>query len=120
VHQFCRIGKMAIIGGGAAVSQDILPFMMARGDPARPLTINKVGMDRNGVSEEAQQALKQSYKILFREGLTIPNALTRIEEKWPNIPEIEHLVRFVRQSERGIASWRADQTEKPNAAANRP
>jgi len=103
VHQFCRIGKMAIIGGGSAVGQDILPFMMSRGDPAAPLTINKVGMDRNGVAEEAQLALKQAYKILFRQGLTIPNALARIEKKWPSVPEIEYLVRFVRNSERGIA-----------------
>jgi len=103
VHQFCRIGKMAIIGGGSAVGQDMLPFMMSRGDPASPLTINKVGMDRNGVAEEAQLALKQAYKILFREGLTIPNALARIEKKWPAIPEIEYLVSFVRKSERGIA-----------------
>jgi UDP-N-acetylglucosamine acyltransferase len=79
------------------------------------MTINKVGMERNGVSEEAQQALKQSYKILFREGLTIPNALERIEKNWPNTPEIAHLVHFIRQSERGIASFRADQTEKADA-----
>jgi UDP-N-acetylglucosamine acyltransferase len=103
VHQFCRIGKMAIIGGCAAVSQDIPPFMLARGDPARTLTINKVGMERNGVADEAQLALKEAYKILFREGLTIPNALERIEKKWPAIAEIEYLVRFVRSSERGIA-----------------
>ena len=115
IHQFVRIGKMAIIGGGSAVSQDIIPFMLARGNPARPMTINKVGMDRNGVSEEVQLALKQSYKILFREGLTIPNALARIEKKWPNTPQIEHLVRFVRQSERGIASFRADQADKTDS-----
>ncbi len=119
VHQFCRIGKMAIIGGCAAVSQDIIPFMMARGDPARMLTINKVGMDRNGVPEEAQLALKQSYKILFREGLTIPNALERIEKQWPNVPEIEYLVRFVRTSERGIAKSEPPDRKMGGAAGGR-
>jgi len=103
VHQFCRIGKMAIIGGCAAVNQDIPPFMLARGDPARTLTINKVGMDRNGVADKAQLALKEAFKILFRKGLTTPNALARIEKKWPAIAEIEYLVRFIRQTERGIA-----------------
>jgi UDP-N-acetylglucosamine acyltransferase len=102
VHQFCRIGKMSIIGGCSKVVQDVPPFMLADGNPASTRTINKVGMERNGVSEEAQAALKTAYKVLFREGLTIPNALEKIEKKWPNIPEIKHLVQFVRSSERGI------------------
>src|ERR1051326_2026682 len=79
VHQFCRIGKMSIIGGCSKVVQDVPPFMLADGNPAETRTINKVGLDRNGVSEEIQGALKQAYKILFREGLTISNALARIE-----------------------------------------
>ena len=64
VHQFCRIGKMAMIGGCSKVVQDVPPFMMADGNPAETRTINKVGMERNGVSEEAQTALRQAYKIL--------------------------------------------------------
>ena len=70
VHQFCRIGKMSMIGGCSKVVQDVPPFMMADGNPAETRTINKVGLERNGVSEEAQSALRQAYKILFREGLT--------------------------------------------------
>src|SRR5262245_16525724 len=103
IHQFCRIGKMAIIGGCSKVVQDVPPFMMADGNPAQTRTINKVGLDRNSVSEEAQTALKQAYKILFREGLTIPNALNRIEAELPALPEIKHLVEFTRNSERGIS-----------------
>jgi UDP-N-acetylglucosamine acyltransferase len=103
IHQFCRIGKMAIIGGCSKVVQDVPPFMMADGNPAQTRTINKVGLDRNSVSEEAQAALKQAYKILFREGLTIPNALKRIEAELPTLPEIKHLVEFTRNSERGIS-----------------
>jgi UDP-N-acetylglucosamine acyltransferase len=102
IHQFCRIGKMAIIGGCSKVVQDVPPFMMADGNPAQTRTINKVGLDRNSVSEEAQTALKHAYKILFREGLTIPNALNRIEGELPILPEIKHLVEFTRNSERGI------------------
>src|SRR5438876_3717386 len=103
VHQFCRIGKMAIIGGCSKVVQDVPPFMLADGNPAETRTINKVGLDRNGVAEEVQGALKLAYKILFREGLTISNALARIEAKLSPSPELQHLVQFVRQSERGIS-----------------
>jgi UDP-N-acetylglucosamine acyltransferase len=103
VHQFCRIGRMAIIGGCSKVVQDVPPFMLADGNPAETRTINKVGLDRNEVSEETQAALRQAYKILFREGLTISNALVRIEAELPALPEVKHLVEFVRMSERGIS-----------------
>jgi UDP-N-acetylglucosamine acyltransferase len=103
VHQFCRIGKMAIIGGCSKVVQDVPPFMLADGNPAETRTINKVGLERNGVSDEAQAALKQAFKILFRDGLTISNALDRIQAELPPLPEIAHLVQFTRASERGIS-----------------
>jgi UDP-N-acetylglucosamine acyltransferase len=103
VHQFCRVGTMAIIGGCSKVVQDVPPYMLADGNPAKTRTINKVGLDRNGVAEEAQTALKHAYKILFREGLTIPNALSRIEKELPPLPEVRHLVAFARQSERGLS-----------------
>src|ERR1041384_3358370 len=92
IHQYCRIGKMSIIGGCSKVVQDVPPFMLADGNPAETRTINKIGMERNGISEEAQAALRQAFKILFREGLTIPNALARIESELPVLAEIQHLV----------------------------
>jgi UDP-N-acetylglucosamine acyltransferase len=103
VHQFCRVGTMAIIGGCSKVVQDVPPYMLADGNPARTRTVNKVGLDRNGVSEEVQMALKHAYKILFREGLTIPNALSKIEAELPPLPEVRHLVAFARGSERGLS-----------------
>ena len=103
VHQFCRIGKMSIIGGCSKVVQDVPPFMLADGNPAETRTINKVGMERNGIPEESQSALRQAYKLLFREGLTIPNALARITQELPPVPELLHLIEFVRTSERGIS-----------------
>jgi UDP-N-acetylglucosamine acyltransferase len=102
VHQFCRVGRMAMIAGCSKVVSDVPPFMIVDGNPAETRTINKIGMERNGVSEEAQAAMRQAYKILFREGLTIPNALAKIESELPKLPEIQHLVNFVRTSERGI------------------
>jgi UDP-N-acetylglucosamine acyltransferase len=106
IHQFCRIGRMSIVGGCSKVVQDVPPFMMADGNPASTRTINKVGLTRNGVSEEAQAALKQAYKLLFRTGLTIPNALERMEADLPHLPEVQHLIGFIRGSTRGIGKAR--------------
>lgn len=102
VHQFCRIGKMSIIGGCSKVVQDVPPFMLVDGNPAETRTINKVGLERNGISEETQNALKQAYRFLFRDGLTTGNALARIESEVPQSPEIVHLIHFARASERGL------------------
>jgi len=103
IHQFCRVGKMAMIGGCSKVVQDVPPFMLADGNPATTRTINKVGLERRGVTEESQTALKQAYKLLFREGLTVSNALVRIEKELPKLPELEYLIQFARTSERGLS-----------------
>jgi UDP-N-acetylglucosamine acyltransferase len=103
VHQFCHIGRMSMIGGCSKVVQDVPPFMIADGNPADTRTINKVGMERNNLSEEAQSALRQAYKILFRESLSTSNALVKIEQDLSSLPEVRHLVQFVRTSERGIS-----------------
>jgi len=103
VHQFCRIGTMSIIGGCSKVVQDVPPYMLADGNPAKTRTINKVGLERNGVSDAAHAALKKCHKILFREGLTIATALGRIEAEQPALPEVRRLVEFIRASQRGIS-----------------
>jgi UDP-N-acetylglucosamine acyltransferase len=103
VHQFCRVGKLSMIGGCSKIVQDVPPFMIVDGNPGETRTINKIGLERNGVSEEAQTALRQAYKILFREGLTISNALVKIESELPPLAEVKYLVEFVRASERGIS-----------------
>ena len=102
IHQFCRIGTMSMIAGCAKVVQDVPPYMIVDGNPAETRATNKVGMERHGVSEAAQAAMRQAFKILIRDGLTTPNALARIENELPALPEIQHLVQFVRTSERGI------------------
>ena len=103
IHQFCRIGKYTMVGACCAVRQDIPPFMLADGTPAVPVTINKIGLERNGLSKEAQNALRSAHKIIFREGLTVSNALAKIEKELPPLPEIQYLLQFVRSSERGIS-----------------
>ena len=102
VHQFCRVGKFAMTGGCSRIPQDVAPFMIVEGNPAETRTINKIGMERNGISPEAVAAMRQAYKIIFREELSAPNALAKIEKELPPLPEIQHLVQFIRASARGI------------------
>jgi UDP-N-acetylglucosamine acyltransferase len=102
VHQFCRIGKFSITGGCSKIVQDVPPFMIVDGNPAETRAINKIGLERNGVSDEAQTALRQAYKIFFRDELSVPNALAQIESEVPPLPEIKHLVEFIRASQRGV------------------
>ena len=101
VHQFCRIGKFSMIGGCSKIVQDVPPFMIVDGNPGETRTINKVGLERTGVSEEAQTALRAAYKIIFREGLSTTNALEKVEAELPALPEVQHLVQFLRASTRG-------------------
>jgi UDP-N-acetylglucosamine acyltransferase len=102
VHQFCRIGKLSMVGGCSRIVQDVAPFMIVEGNPAEARTINKIGLERAGLSDEAQTALRAAYKIIFREGLTTSNALARVEAELPPLPEVQHLVQFIRASQRAI------------------
>ena len=94
---------MSILGGFPKAGKDIPPYMMADGDPLKVFGPNKVGLERHGISADAQKALKDAYKIVFRTDLTTAKALERIEAELPQVPEIVHFVQFIRASERGIA-----------------
>lgn len=102
VHQFCRLGKMSIIGGCSKVVSDVAPFMMVDGNPARTRAVNKVGLERNGITSEAQEALRQAHRIYFRKGLTTGNAVEAIRAEIPALPELEHFLAFIEAGDRGI------------------
>jgi UDP-N-acetylglucosamine acyltransferase len=102
VHQFVRIGKLSIIGGGCRVTQDMVPYMMAAGYPLQIIGLNQIGLKRNGIIDGTQKALKDAFRILFRSGLNTSQALTRIENDLPQISEIQHLLQFIKTSRRGI------------------
>lgn len=102
VHQFCCIGTQALIGGCSKVVQDVPPYTIADGHPAKSRTLNSIGLKRNNVSSEGQQQLKKAFKIIFRSGLLIPNALEKINKEISPSKEITHLVEFIKKSERGI------------------
>ncbi|MBM3821878.1 MAG: acyl-ACP--UDP-N-acetylglucosamine O-acyltransferase [Verrucomicrobia bacterium] len=107
VHQFCRIGRLSIVGGCSKVVQDVAPFMMADGNPAETRGLNKVGLERRGVDAETASALKQCYKLLFREGLTLGNAIARIRAEITVRPEVESLLQFATSSQRGLCRSRS-------------
>jgi UDP-N-acetylglucosamine acyltransferase len=103
VHQFVRVGRMAIVGGCSKVTQDVPPYMMADGHPLSVRAINKVGLERRGFSEEAQRDIKAAFRILYRDGLATRDALEKIKVEIPQRAEVRHLVAFVEASSRGIA-----------------
>jgi UDP-N-acetylglucosamine acyltransferase len=102
VHQFVRVGRLAMIGGLAKVTRDIPPFMLADGNPLEVRTLNRIGLKRRGISEEAQVQLKAALRILYREGLSVRQALQKMSETLVKTPEIVHLLQFIETSDRGV------------------
>ena len=102
VHQFCRIGTMAMIGGATKVRQDCPPYMITDGEQAAVIGPNIVGLQRHGISPETRAALKEVYRLIYREGLNRSQAMERIKYEVPDLPEIRHLVEFYQQSTRGV------------------
>jgi len=103
IHQFCRVGAFAIIGGLTGVLLDIPPYTKAQGDRAKLFGLNTIGLKRANFSEETLKALKKAYRIIFRSGLTLAKAMKAVEEDGIfQIPEVQHLLQFIRHSKRGI------------------
>jgi UDP-N-acetylglucosamine acyltransferase len=103
VHQFCRVGEHAFVGGGSMITQDVMPYAktVASRDN-RSYGINTIGLERKGFSKETVEALQRAYKILIRSKLRVDEALQKIEEELGLFPEARYLVEFVRESKRGI------------------
>jgi len=99
-HQFVRMGRYAMVGGKSKIVQDVLPFFITDGNPARVRGINSVGLRRAGFSEEATRALKDAYRKLFRSAMPVQDALRELEQV--DDENVSHLVRFIRSSMRGF------------------
>lgn len=108
VHQFVKIGRNAMVGGMAKVVQDVPPFVIVDGHPAGVCGLNNVGLSRAGTGEFARRNLKKAYKILYRSGLTLSQAIAVMEQDLESCEEVEHLVRFLRNAERGICRSRKE------------
>lgn len=102
VHQFVRIGAYALIGGCSAVAQDVPPFTRAAGVHARLYGLNTVGLKRHGFTDKRLRILKKAYRLLFRSKMTLKEALKKVEEDLEMTPDLQTLVKFVAESQRGI------------------
>ena len=102
IHQFVRIGNYAYIGGKSAVVKDIPPYVIAAGDRAKLHGLNNVGLKRHGFSQETLSSLKKAYRIIFRIGLTLNEAIERVKAEVEQVPEVNDLIRFIKSSKRGI------------------
>lgn len=102
VHQFCRIGAHAMTAVGTVVLQDIPPFVMAAGNTASPFGINAEGLKRRGFSADALLVLKRAYRTVYKSGLMLEEARSRLEQEVIAHPEIRPLVDFLAVSKRGI------------------
>jgi UDP-N-acetylglucosamine acyltransferase len=103
VHQFCRVGDHAFIGGGSICTQDVLPFVKTVGNrPAKTYGINTVGLERKGFPKETIEALQRAYRILTRSKLPLQQALEKIETDLAFVAEARYFAEFVRTAKRGI------------------
>ena len=102
VHQFTRVGKMAIIGGCSKVVQDVPPFSTCDGNPARVYGLNLIGITRAGMPKDAQARLRKAFKILFHSGLIFKNGVERVKKSVGSFEEIDYLLNFIKNSERGV------------------
>lgn len=101
-HQFCHIGSYVMIQGGSRFSQDIPPFIIAGKEPIRYAGINLIGLRRRGFSAETIQNIHEAYRIIYQGNLTRADAIQQIKEVLPQSPEIQYIIDFVENSQRGI------------------
>jgi UDP-N-acetylglucosamine acyltransferase len=103
VHQFCRVGRHAIIGGYSVITQDVLPFSNTVTErEAKVFGANKTGLERRGFSAETIDGLHKSFRLLTRAGLNTSQAVERIREEVGPLAEVEELLQFIADSQRGV------------------
>jgi UDP-N-acetylglucosamine acyltransferase len=103
VHQFVRIGAYAFVGATTGVGKDIPPYTLVSGTPrAKLYGLNAVGLKRRGFSKETILALKKTYRIIFRLGLTIKEGIERVAAEVDQLPEVVKFIDFIKSSQRGI------------------
>lgn len=102
MHQFCRVGGYGMIQGGSRFSKDIPPFIIAGRDPIAYCGINIVGLRRRGFSNELIENIHNAYRIIYNSGKNTAEALEQVKQDVPMSPEIEYIISFIENSQRGI------------------
>lgn len=108
-HQFCRVGRLAMIGGFTGVNKDVPPYMLVRG-PSTVRGVNLVGIRRSGMSRESMREIMEAFKLIYKSDLTLSDAVARIKETLHS-DEIGNLVSFIDGSKRGICLYRYSREE---------
>lgn len=103
VHQFVRIGKLAMVGGYSKVAQDIPPFMLADGRPMKVYGLNVIGLRRNGVAPKVRSEIRQAFKYLFRSNMNLSQAIETIQDEVEASEERDYLLEFLRNIKTGYA-----------------
>ena len=102
VHQFCRVGRHAYIGGFSVITLDALPFVKTVGHKPACYGLNRVGLQRKGFDDETLRELDGAFRLLTRPGLNTTQALERMRTDYPDSAEVQYFARFVADSERGV------------------
>ena len=116
VHQFCRVGRLALLSGASASSKDIPPFWVMQ-DVNRVCGVNVIGMRRAGMTTPDIQAVRKAFRVIYRERLTIPAALLRIEAELGQSAAVREVIEFIRASKRGICGPACFDANAQDAAA---
>ena len=103
IHQFCRMGMLSITGGCSKVTQDIIPYSVADGHPARPYGLNIVGLKRANFSSSLRLQLNRAFKCLIGSNSSVPKAVKKIENEIPSSPELSKMIDFIKGTKRGIS-----------------
>ena len=102
IHQFVRVGTLAMVGGCSRVVQDVPPYSTCVGYPAKVFSLNSEGLRRASITSEAKDQLHRAFRVLFHSGLAMPNAIGQVTQEHDHCPEVAHLLKFIRQSKRGV------------------
>ena len=102
IHQFSRIGAYAMVGGMSRITHDIPPYSIGAGIPYKMGGLNIIGLKRNNLPIKARKELSKAFKITYRSGLRLEEALERIEREVELLPEVQYWIRFCRESKRGL------------------
>jgi UDP-N-acetylglucosamine acyltransferase len=102
IHQFCNVGDHAFVGGGYRVVQDVPPYILATGEPLKFAGVNNVGLRRRGFSAESRMNIKQAYKKIFYSDMNTSNAIKAIKSDIKQTDEVEKIIKFVENSDRGL------------------
>jgi UDP-N-acetylglucosamine acyltransferase len=106
VQQFVRVGESVMVGGMSGLMQDAAPFTLANGYPARIVKMNRINLERRGLSKQRIEDVERAFRIVFRNGLQAHEAFAKVRSELPDSPEAERMVAFLEKSERGFARRR--------------